>query len=86
MLPWYAECAGLSAVPPLLTPVRRLRRWRGLMGPGKGCGMSGCGETISRELLKALGEFNRGEWFECHETLEELWVGSSGEMRDFYQG
>ncbi|GAW65337.1 protein of unknown function DUF309 [Geoanaerobacter pelophilus] len=33
-----------------------------------------------------MEEFNRGEWFECHETLEELWVGEKGELRDFYQG
>lgn len=38
------------------------------------------------ELVRAVEEFNRGEWFECHETLEELWVGEKGELRDFYQG
>jgi len=38
------------------------------------------------ELLQAIDEFNRGDWFECHETLEELWVGEKGELRDFYQG
>ena len=37
-------------------------------------------------MLKAFGEFNRGDWFECHETLEDLWVGEQGELRDFYQG
>jgi predicted metal-dependent hydrolase len=37
-------------------------------------------------LLKAFGEFNREDWFECHETLEDLWVGETGEMRNFYQG
>lgn len=37
-------------------------------------------------LLQALGEFNRRDWFECHETLEDLWVGSEGEIRFFYQG
>jgi uncharacterized protein len=38
------------------------------------------------ELLQAITEFNGGAWFECHETLEELWVGAKGELRDFYQG
>lgn len=37
-------------------------------------------------MLLAVRQFNRGEWFECHETLEELWVGTQGELRDFYQG
>uniref|UniRef100_C6E3H5 DUF309 domain-containing protein n=1 Tax=Geobacter sp. (strain M21) TaxID=443144 RepID=C6E3H5_GEOSM len=45
-----------------------------------------CGERPPGELVKAVEEFNRGEWFECHETLEELWVGEKGELRDFYQG
>ena len=37
-------------------------------------------------MLQAIAEFNRGDWFECHETLEELWVGTKGDLRDFYQG
>ena len=45
-----------------------------------------CGSSPSGQLLKAFGEFNRGEWFACHETLEDLWVGEQGELRDFYQG
>jgi len=45
-----------------------------------------CEESPSGELLRALGEFNRGDWFECHETLEELWAGASGNIRDFFQG
>lgn len=48
--------------------------------------MQQCDESPSGELLKALGEFNRGDWFECHETLEDLWVGEDGEIRDFFQG
>jgi uncharacterized protein len=43
-------------------------------------------EMAPEELLQAIAQFNRGEWFECHETLEELWVGAKGELRDFYQG
>ncbi len=47
---------------------------------------SGCDCSPSGALLRAYGEFNRGEWFDCHETLEELWLGTEGEMRAFYQG
>lgn len=47
---------------------------------------SGCEASPSDELLQAVAQFNSGDWFECHETLEDLWVGSQGEMRDFYQG
>jgi len=48
--------------------------------------MERCQEAAPPELQKAIDEFNSGEWFECHETLEELWVGEQGELRDFYQG
>ena len=48
--------------------------------------MAACAQSPSGTLLRAVGEFNRQEWFECHETLEELWIGSEGEERDFYQG
>lgn len=33
-----------------------------------------------------MEDFNRGDWFESHEILEELWSGEQGELRDFYQG
>ncbi|QWV96477.1 DUF309 domain-containing protein [Geomonas nitrogeniifigens] len=45
-----------------------------------------CQSAAPPELQQAIDEFNAGEWFECHETLEELWVGEKGELRDFYQG
>lgn len=45
-----------------------------------------CEESPSGQLLQGIREFNRGEWYECHETVEDLWIGSSGEVRDFYQG
>lgn len=45
-----------------------------------------CNETPPQELFRAIRQFNGGDWFECHETLEDLWVGEQGEIRDFYQG
>jgi hypothetical protein len=30
--------------------------------------------------------FNRGEWFEAHETWEEIWRPASGPRKSFYQG
>lgn len=45
-----------------------------------------CAASPSGALLRAFGEFNRGDWFECHETLEDLWTGSEDECRWFYQG
>lgn len=45
-----------------------------------------CSESPPGQLLQAIREFNSREWFECHETVEDLWIGSEGEVRDFYQG
>jgi uncharacterized protein len=37
-------------------------------------------------VLKGIEEFNRGEFFECHEYLEEAWMQESGRVRYLYQG
>ena len=33
-----------------------------------------------------MDEFNRGFYFECHDTIEDLWSGLRGPSRDFFQG
>lgn len=35
---------------------------------------------------RGVAEFNDGLFFECHDTLEELWSGLRGPARDFFQG
>jgi predicted metal-dependent hydrolase len=37
-------------------------------------------------FLKSVEEFNQQLFFECHETLEELWLEERGEDRRFFQG
>jgi predicted metal-dependent hydrolase len=42
-------------------------------------------------LLKGIAEFNAWRFYDCHETLEDIWreVGSKGDsatLADFYQG
>lgn len=37
-------------------------------------------------FLKGIEEFNQRLFFECHETLEEVWLEEHGEDRLFYQG
>jgi len=37
-------------------------------------------------LQKGIEEFNQQLFFECHETLEEIWLEERGEDRKFYQG
>jgi predicted metal-dependent hydrolase len=44
-------------------------------------------EEDERRLFdRGVDEFNRGFYFECHDTLEELWSGLRGPARDFFQG
>jgi uncharacterized protein len=35
---------------------------------------------------RGVDEFNRGYFFECHDTLEDMWTGVRGPSRDFFQG
>ncbi len=42
-------------------------------------------DTIA-EIQKGVEEFNSGRFFECHDTLEEVWRGTRGDARDFFQG
>ncbi len=37
-------------------------------------------------LLRGIEQFNRGEFFEQHETLEELWRAEPDDVRYLYQG
>ena len=45
-----------------------------------------CEESPPGQLLQGIREFNGRDWLECHETVEVLWIGEEGEVRDFYQG
>ncbi|MCX7707661.1 MAG: DUF309 domain-containing protein [Anaerolineae bacterium] len=38
------------------------------------------------DLHRAVEQFNAGEYWECHETLETLWVAERRPVRDLYQG
>ncbi|MBX7151589.1 DUF309 domain-containing protein [bacterium] len=44
-------------------------------------------ELIQLLWMKGVNQFNSGKFFECHETLEEIWVGlEEGESKRFIQG
>jgi uncharacterized protein len=47
---------------------------------------SRCDEPSSDEMLKAIHEFNAGEFFEQHETLELIWRAEPEDIRYLYQG
>lgn len=46
----------------------------------------GWDEPPPAALLHGIEQFNRGEYWECHETLEALWRAEAREIRDLYQG
>jgi predicted metal-dependent hydrolase len=43
-------------------------------------------EAERRQFDRGVDEFNRGFYFECHDTIEDLWSGLRGPSRDFFQG
>src|SRR5690348_536875 len=45
-----------------------------------------CGDPPSAELLLAVEQFNQREYFECHETLENIWNAEPGVIRVLYKG
>jgi uncharacterized protein len=45
-----------------------------------------CSEPSPELLLEGIRQFNRGEFFEQHETLEELWMDEPDDIRYLYQG
>jgi predicted metal-dependent hydrolase len=45
-----------------------------------------CEEPPPPDLLEGIAQFNRGEYFEQHETLERLWIAERRDVRRLYQG
>jgi uncharacterized protein len=43
-------------------------------------------ENLSSEWLQGVAEFNAGEYYACHDTLEALWMDSIDPDKKFYQG
>ena len=45
-----------------------------------------CDQPPPPALLEGIAQFNRGEFFEQHETLELLWRAERRDIRYLYQG
>ena len=45
-----------------------------------------CEDPPPPQLLEGIAQFNRGEFFEQHETLELLWRAERRDIRYLYQG
>jgi len=46
----------------------------------------GAPKEIPELVLKGIEEFNKGEFYECHEYLEEAWMQEPRRVRFLYQG
>lgn len=45
-----------------------------------------CADDPPAGLLEGIDLFNRGEFFECHEVLEDIWRAEPDPVRALYQG
>ena len=45
-----------------------------------------CDDPPPAALRAGIEQFNQGEYFECHETLEAIWMREPGAIRRLYQG
>lgn len=45
-----------------------------------------CAEHPPPGLLAGIAQFNAGQYWECHETLEDLWRPEADHIRYLYQG
>jgi hypothetical protein len=45
-----------------------------------------CAQPMPPLVKQGLEEFNAGEYYECHETLEHAWMDEEGPVRNVYRG
>lgn len=43
-------------------------------------------ETVPQAFWQGVEQFNQGEFYACHDTLEALWMEASEPLKTFYQG
>lgn len=43
-------------------------------------------ETMPPEFWQGVEQFNAGQFYACHDTLEALWIEASEPEKTFYQG
>jgi predicted metal-dependent hydrolase len=69
---------GRSAVAGSLPALVEKWAWRPDLNP--------CAESPPSGLLQGIAEFNQREFFECHETIEAVWMAEPRPIRLLYQG
>ena len=51
-----------------------------------GGALATCADAPPAGLLRGIEQFNAREYFECHETLEQVWNDEPGPIRVLYKG
>lgn len=46
----------------------------------------GCAEPLPTLVREGLALFNQGEFYKCHDALEEAWMAEERPIRDLYRG
>jgi uncharacterized protein len=54
--------------------------------PGRGQRSRRCSESPPARLRRGIEQFNRGQFYEQHETLEAEWLAERDPVRYLYQG
>ncbi len=53
---------------------------------GRGLASDRCRDAAPPEVLRGFEQFNREQFFEQHETLEDAWIAETDPVRYLYQG
>ncbi|MGA9379215.1 MAG: DUF309 domain-containing protein [Phormidium sp.] len=43
-------------------------------------------EVVPGDFWQGVGQFNSGDYYTCHDTLEALWMDATEPQKSFYQG
>lgn len=43
-------------------------------------------QTVPEEFWQGVEQFNQGQFYACHDTLEALWIEATEPEKTFYQG
>ena len=48
--------------------------------------LSACDQSLPDGIVQGIEQFNRREFYACHDTIELVWVDEPGDVRLMYQG
>jgi len=71
---------------PAAAPPYPCARWAGTAAAAGAAAAKEAPEEIPELVQRGIEEFNKGEFYECHEYLEEAWMQEPRRVRFLYQG